>query len=221
MGPSGSGKSTLMHCAAGLDEATSGRVFIGDAELTALNEKELTRLRRDRIGFIFQAFNLIPTLTAKENILLRCRRRSATRPGVVRPGHRHRRAARTAPHRPTGSPGGQQQRVACARALVSRPDIIFADEPPAISTPSPAARSSSSFAGRSPTSARPSMVTHDPTAASFTDRVLFLADGQVVDELRQPHRRACAERMGNPTAPRGLSHARASLKSLLARKLPA
>ncbi len=198
MGPSGSGKSTLMHCAAGLDEATSGRVFVGGVDLTSLKEKELTRLRRDRIGFIFQAFNLIPTLTAKENILLPLsiagrQPDSAWFDQVIDTvGLRERLS-----HRPTELSGGQQQRVACARALVSRPDIIFADEPTG-NLDSKASREILDFLRRSVTDFGQTivMVTHDPSAASFTDRVLFLADGQVVDELRHPTAERVLERMG-------------------------
>ena len=130
MGPSGSGKSTLMHCMAGLDSVDSGQVFIGDVELTRLDDKRLTRLRRDKIGFVFQAFNLVPTLTALENITLPMDIAGPqARPGLARHCHRHRRAADRLGHRPTELSGGQQQRVACARALAGRPEIIFADEP--------------------------------------------------------------------------------------------
>ncbi|MBK6886673.1 MAG: ABC transporter ATP-binding protein [Tetrasphaera sp.] len=198
MGPSGSGKSTLMHCAAGLDEVTSGRVFIGDVDLTALKEKDLTRLRRDRIGFIFQAFNLIPTLTAKENILLplsiagRDPDQGWFDQVIDTVGLRDRLS-----HRPSELSGGQQQRVACARALVSRPDIIFADEPTG-NLDSRSSREVLGFLRRSVTDFGQTivMVTHDPVAASFTDRVLFLADGQVVEELLAPTAEKVLERMG-------------------------
>mgnify|MGYP001231112739 CR=1 FL=1 len=188
MGPSGSGKSTLMHCAAGLDSVTSGRVFIGDLDLTRLKEKDLTVVRRDRIGFVFQAFNLIPTLSAKENILLPLAiagrspdkewfERVVTTVGV----------ADRLTHRPGELSGGQQQRVACARALMSRPDIVFADEPTGnLDSVSGAEvlkflRTSVDEFGQTIV-----MVTHDPGAASRTDRVVFLADGRVVGELREP-----------------------------------
>ncbi|MEI2776676.1 MAG: ABC transporter ATP-binding protein [Tetrasphaera sp.] len=206
MGPSGSGKSTLMHCAAGLDEATSGRVFIGDVELTSLNEKDLTRLRRDRIGFIFQAFNLIPTLTAKENILLPLSI-AGREPDpawfdqvITTVGLSERLG-----HRPTELSGGQQQRVACARALVSRPDIIFADEPTG-NLDSKSSREVLEFLRRSVSDFGQTivMVTHDPVAASYTDRVLFLADGLVVEELRSPTAETVLERMGHLDATPGV-----------------
>jgi putative ABC transport system ATP-binding protein len=197
MGPSGSGKSTLMHCMAALESLTSGSAWIGDTELTGLDDRRLTALRRDKIGFVFQAFNLLPTLTALENITLPDGHR---RPQAGRPvaGHRHRRG-RAAPrlgHRPTELSGGQQQRVACARALASRPDIVFADEP----TGNLDSRSSAdvlAFLRRSVRELGQTvvMVTHDPTAASYADRVLFLADGRVVDELADPTAESVLERM--------------------------
>ena len=206
MGPSGSGKSTLMHCAAGLDEATSGKVFLGDVEITGLKEKDLTRLRRDRIGFIFQAFNLIPTLTAKENILL-----PLSIAGREPDPEWFARVIETVGlserlgHRPTELSGGQQQRVACARALVSRPAIIFADEPTG-NLDSKSSREVLEFLRRSVTEFGQTivMVTHDPSAASYTDRVLFLADGRVVDELREPTAESVLERMGRLDGARGV-----------------
>jgi putative ABC transport system ATP-binding protein len=188
MGPSGSGKSTLMHCAAGLDSVTSGTVFIGDTDITGLSDKALTVLRRDRVGFVFQAFNLVPTLTAEENIVLPLAI-AGRRPDpewfdtvIDTIGLRDRLS-----HRPSELSGGQQQRVACARALVSRPEIVFADEPTGnLDSVSGAEvldflRHSVDEFGQTVV-----MVTHDPGAASHTDRVLFLADGRIVDELRDP-----------------------------------
>lgn len=188
MGPSGSGKSTLMHCVAGLDSATSGRAWLGDTELTALGDDAVTMLRRDRIGFIFQAFNLLPTLTAWENITLPLdlagkkvdRAFASTIIDAVGLGDR-------LEHRPSQLSGGQQQRVACARALISRPDVVFADEP----TGALDSRTSAELLGflrRSVMELGQTvvMVTHDPTAASYADRVLFLADGLIVDDLRSP-----------------------------------
>jgi putative ABC transport system ATP-binding protein len=188
MGPSGSGKSTLLHCMAGLDTPTSGTVIIGDADLTSLSEKELTSLRRDRIGFVFQAFNLIPTLTAGENITLpldiagRDVDQAWFDQVVDTIGLRDRLG-----HRPTQLSGGQQQRVAGARALVSRPDIVFADEP----TGNLDSRSGAELLGflREAVSTYGQtivMVTHDASAAGYADRVVFLADGEVVDEMREP-----------------------------------
>ncbi|CAO5186858.1 putative ABC transport system ATP-binding protein [Frankia sp. AiPs1] len=188
MGPSGSGKSTLMHCLAGLDSITRGRVYIGDVDLSRLSDKELTRLRRDRIGFIFQQFNLLPTLTAAENITLplsiagRSPDKEWMRTVVDAVG-----LAPRLRHRPTELSGGQQQRVACARALVTRPDIIFADEP----TGNLDSRSGAEvlqFLRDSVTELGQTivMVTHDATAASYSDEVIFLADGRLVDSLAQP-----------------------------------
>ncbi len=185
MGPSGSGKSTLLHMLAGLDRPTSGEVFLGDTEITALGDKALTLLRRDRIGFIFQSFNLLPTMTAAENILLpmRIAGRKPDDHWVATIVETVGLAGRLT-HRPTELSGGQQQRVAAARALASRPDIVFADEPTgALDSTSSAEllgflRTAVSDLGQTVV-----MVTHDPTAASYADRVIFLADGQVVDEL--------------------------------------
>jgi putative ABC transport system ATP-binding protein len=188
MGPSGSGKSTLMHCVAGLDDLTSGQVFIGDVDLGSLSEKQLTRLRRDQVGFVFQAFNLIPTLTALENIVLPLALAGAKPDpawldlviGTVGLGDRLR-------HRPSELSGGQRQRVAVARALASRPKVIFADEP----TGNLDSRSGGEILqfmrdavdtmGQTIV-----MVTHDPSAAAHTDRAVFLADGRIVGELADP-----------------------------------
>jgi putative ABC transport system ATP-binding protein len=188
MGPSGSGKSTLMHCMAGLDVPTSGHVFVGDVDLTTLPEKDLTKLRRDRIGFVFQAFNLIPTLTAAENITLpldiagREVDRSWFDTVVDTIGLRDRLS-----HRPSELSGGQQQRVAGARALASRPEIVFADEP----TGNLDSRSSAELLGflrRAVDEYRQTivMVTHDAHSAGYADRIVFLADGRVVDEMTEP-----------------------------------
>jgi putative ABC transport system ATP-binding protein len=188
MGPSGSGKSTLLHCLAGLDTPTSGSVFIGNTEITRLNEKRLTELRRDKVGFVFQAYNLVPTLTAAENITLPLdiAGRDVDRPWfdeVVDTVDLRDRLH----HRPAELSGGQQQRVAGARALVSRPDIVYADEP----TGNLDSRSSAEllrFLRDAVTRHGQTivMVTHDATAAGYADRVIFLADGRVVDEMREP-----------------------------------
>jgi putative ABC transport system ATP-binding protein len=214
MGPSGSGKSTLMHCLAGLDTVTSGRIRIGDTEITGLRDKQLTRLRRDKIGFIFQAFNLLPTLNALENITLPMdiagrRPDQAWLDQVVETvglGERLR-------HRPTQLSGGQQQRVAVARALAAKPEIIFGDEP----TGNLDSRSGAevlTFLRRSVDELGQTivMVTHDPVAAGYADRVLFLADGRIVDEMAHPTADAVLERMlrfaGDPRTP-GLDGRRA------------
>lgn len=201
MGPSGSGKSTLMHCLAALDTADSGQVHIGEQDLTRLDDKALTRLRRDEIGFVFQSFNLVPTLSAGENILLPLAI-AGRRPdrewydaviATVGIGDR-------LTHRPNELSGGQQQRVAVARALVSRPRIVFADEP----TGNLDSRSGAEVLELLRRSADGGqtivMVTHDPVAASYTDRVVFLADGRVVDELRAPTREQVLEIMTRMTA---------------------
>jgi putative ABC transport system ATP-binding protein len=188
MGPSGSGKSTLLHCLAGLDRVTAGRVYIGDVEISACSEKQLTLIRRDRIGFIFQSFNLIPTLDAAENITLPMAL-AGRKPdkawmdsivNTLRIGDR-------LTHRPSELSGGQQQRVAVARALVSRPDLIFADEP----TGNLDSRASAEIltfmrAAVDDLGQTIVMVTHDPGAASYSDRVVFLADGTIVDEMYEP-----------------------------------
>ena len=197
MGPSGSGKSTLMHCMAALDEATSGTVVVGDVDLTGLGDRDLTRLRRDRVGFVFQASNLVPTLTARENITLPLdiagRRPDPTWfdhvVSILGLGDR-------LDHKPSELSGGQQQRVACARALVSRPEIVFADEPTG-NLDSHSSAEVLSFLRRSVREYGQTvvMVTHDPVAASYADRVLFLADGRIVDEMAGPTAEAVLERM--------------------------
>jgi putative ABC transport system ATP-binding protein len=197
MGPSGSGKSTLMHCLAGLDEASGGKVFVGDVELTALDDKKLTRLRRDSIGFIFQAFNLLPTLNAIENITLpmdiagRKPDQKWLDTVIDTLGLRDR-----LDHRPTELSGGQQQRVACARALAGQPEIVFADEP----TGNLDSQSGAEVLGFLRDSVRDFgqtivMVTHDANAASYADRVLFLADGRIVDEMGDPTSETVLERL--------------------------
>ena len=207
MGPSGSGKSTLMHCLAGLDDATSGAVFVGDVDITTLDDKRLTRMRRDSVGFVFQAFNLLPTLTALENITLpmdiagRKPDQAWLDTVIDTIGLRDRLS-----HRPTELSGGQQQRVACARALASRPQIVFADEP----TGNLDSRSGAEVLGFLRRSVQDMgqtvvMVTHDPGAASYADRVIFLADGHVVDQMADPTADTVLERMkrfdaaGHPT----------------------
>lgn len=188
MGPSGSGKSTLMHCLAGLDSPTSGATFIGATDLAGLNDRELTALRRDRIGFIFQSFNLVPTLTAAENITLPCdiAGRRVDKAWFTTVTERLGLEGRLS-HRPSELSGGQQQRVACARALISRPELIVADEP----TGNLDTRSSTEVLDILRTAVTEDgqtvvTVTHDPTAAAIADRVVFLADGHIADEMRQP-----------------------------------
>ena len=198
MGPSGSGKSTLMQCAAGLDRLTAGRALIGDVDITSLNEKQLTLLRRDKVGFIFQQFNLLPTLDARENITfpldLAGRKpdpawmdQVITTVGLADRLH----------HKPSELSGGQQQRVAVARALVERPEIIFADEPTG-NLDSHSSTEILSFMQRAVADFGQTvvMVTHDPVAAMYASRVLFLADGRIVDELLSPTREAILGRMG-------------------------
>jgi len=188
MGPSGSGKSTLLHCAAALDRSTSGSVFIGDTDLSRLKDKELTRLRRERIGFVFQSYNLVPTLTAEENLLLPLsiagRKPEKEWYDLVLDtvGLRDRLK-----HRPNELSGGQQQRVAVARALMSRPEIVFADEPTG-NLDSRASAEILQLLQRSVDEFHQTVVivTHDPVAAAYTDRVIFLADGRVVDEMADP-----------------------------------
>ena len=188
MGPSGSGKSTLMHCMAGLDRLSEGQVIVGESDITYASQKELTQLRRDRLGFIFQAFNLVPTLSAEENITLPSALAGRTVDAewfeqvvdAVGLGDR-------LTHRPNELSGGQQQRVAVARALVGRPELIFADEP----TGNLDSSTGAEILGFMRRAVREFdqtivMVTHDPIAASYSDRVLFLADGEVVDEIFEP-----------------------------------
>jgi putative ABC transport system ATP-binding protein len=196
MGPSGSGKSTLMHCLAGLDTLTSGRILIGDTDLGSLDDKGLTQLRRDRVGFVFQAFNLVPTLTAEENIALPAALagRDLDRRWVDKVidtiGLRDRLK-----HRPAELSGGQQQRVAAARALAGSPEIVFADEPTG-NLDSRASADILAFLRHSVAEFGQTivMVTHDPAAAAYSDRVVFLSDGRIVDE------------MADPTADRVLDH---------------
>ncbi|ARX84006.1 MULTISPECIES: ABC transporter ATP-binding protein [Streptomyces] len=197
MGPSGSGKSTLMHCVAGLDSFSGGSVRIGDTELSTLKDKQLTKLRRDKIGFIFQAFNLLPTLTALENITLPMdiAGRKPNKQWLEQVISMVGLAGRLS-HRPTELSGGQQQRVAVARALASQPEIIFGDEP----TGNLDSRSGAEVLGFLRNSVRELgqtvvMVTHDPVAASYADRVIFLADGRIVDEMLQPTADGVLDRM--------------------------
>jgi putative ABC transport system ATP-binding protein len=197
MGPSGSGKSTLMHCMAGLDTPTSGRTFVGDREIGLLDDAGLTEMRRHQVGFVFQSFNLVPTLTAEENITLPA---DLARVEVDRPwfdylveqlGIRDRLS-----HRPNEMSGGQQQRVACARALIGRPDLIFADEPTG-NLDSNSSAEMLAFLRRSVDELGQSivMVTHDARGAAYADRVVFLADGKVVGELLSPTADSVLERM--------------------------
>jgi len=188
MGPSGSGKSTLMHCLAGLDRVTSGQVLIGEVDISKLSEKQLTLLRRDKVGFIFQAYNLLPTLTAAENIELpiaiagRKPDRGWLDTVIDAVGLRQRLG-----HKPAELSGGQQQRVAGARALASRPEIVFADEPTG-NLDSQASAEMLGFMRRSVDEFGQTivMVTHDPNAAAYSDMVLFLSDGRIVDEMANP-----------------------------------
>jgi putative ABC transport system ATP-binding protein len=197
MGPSGSGKSTLMHCLAGLDVPTGGRAFIGDDEIGRLDDGELTRLRRDRIGFVFQAFNLVPTLSAGDNITLGAELAHAEIDRgwfdylVGQLGIADRLS-----HRPSELSGGQQQRTACARALLARPALIFADEPTG-NLDSNASAEVLTFLRRAVAEHRQTivMVTHDPVAAAYADRVVFLADGDVVGELLSPTAATVLEQM--------------------------
>ncbi|MEV5830070.1 ABC transporter ATP-binding protein [Spirillospora sp. NPDC052242] len=188
MGPSGAGKSTLLHCAAGLEDATSGRVFVGNAELGTLSDRRLTRLRRERIGFVFQAFNLLPSLTARDNIVLPMTLAGRapdtawfdTVVRVLRLGDR-------LAHRPAELSGGQQQRVALARALVTRPDIVFADEPTGNLDSRGGAEVLALLRGAVDDLGQTvAMVTHDPAAAAHADAVVFLADGRIADVMDDP-----------------------------------
>src|SRR4051812_907345 len=188
MGPSGSGKSTLLHCLAGLDTPTSGEIYLGDTEITSLGDRDLTLLRRDRVGFIFQAFNLLPTLTAAENITLPLdiagrKPDKAWLDKVIDTVDIRDRLT----HKPTELSGGQQQRVAAARVLTAKPDVVFADEP----TGALDSHSASELLGFLRQAAQEFqqtvvMVTHDPVAASYASRVVFLADGAIVDEMDDP-----------------------------------
>jgi putative ABC transport system ATP-binding protein len=197
MGPSGSGKSTLLHCRAGLDTLTSGSVTVAGVELGALSEKQLTLLRRDQLGFVFQAYNLVPTLTARENITLPLDLAGrAVDPGWLETVVTITGLADRLSHRPSELSGGQQQRVAVARALAARPRIVFADEP----TGNLDSRSGSeilNFLEHAVDELGQTivMVTHDPVAASHADRVVFLADGHIVDELRDPTAPVVLDRM--------------------------
>ena len=188
MGPSGSGKSTLLHCMAGLDSLTSGTVFIGDTDLTTLSDKQLTVLRRERLGFVFQSFNLVPTLTAAENITLPLRLGGRpidtawfdTLTGALHLEDRLR-------HRPSELSGGQQQRVAAARAMITRPELIFADEPTGnLDSRSATEMLEMTRAAVDGFGQTVVMVTHDARAASYADRVVFLADGRIVETLVDP-----------------------------------
>ena len=197
MGPSGSGKSTLMHCLAGLDTLSSGAVYIGDTYLAKLNDKDLTELRRKKVGFIFQAYNLIPTLTARENIMLPLMLGGDSGDAswidevVTTVGLKDRLK-----HRPSELSGGQQQRVAVARAMASRPDIIFADEPTG-NLDSKTGAEILDFMRRAVREYGQTivMVTHDPNAASYADRVIFLGDGRIVDEMSTPSGEQIIDRM--------------------------
>ena len=197
MGPSGSGKSTLMHCLAGLDTVDAGQISIGGTALEGMNDKGLTQLRRDRLGFVFQQFNLLPTLTAEENVTLPLdiagRKRDEEWFQLV---IKALSLSDRLDHRPSELSGGQQQRVACARALVTRPDVVFADEP----TGNLDSRSGAEVLGFLQRSARELgqtvvMVTHDPNAASYADRVVFLNDGLLVDEMSDPTSQKVLDRM--------------------------
>ena len=197
MGPSGSGKSTLLHTLAGLDRVTSGRVFLGDVEISALGEKQLTVIRRDRIGFVFQAYNLVPTLDALENVTLPMalagrKPDPAWLDTVIETVDLRDRLS----HRPSELSGGQQQRVAVARALVSQPEVVFADEP----TGNLDSRAGAEILAFMQHAVRQLgqtvvMVTHDPVASSYSDRVVFLADGRIVDELPEPTAESVIDRM--------------------------
>jgi putative ABC transport system ATP-binding protein len=197
MGPSGSGKSTLMHCMAGLDRPTSGETYVGDVNIGSLDDKGLTQMRRDHIGFVFQSFNLVPTLTAAENIALPA---DLAGKKVDKEWFDYLVAALgigdRLSHRPNEMSGGQQQRCACARALINRPDLIFADEPTG-NLDSNSSAEMLTFLRRSVTEFGQSivMVTHDPHGAAYADRVIFLADGNVVGELADPTADSVLERI--------------------------
>jgi putative ABC transport system ATP-binding protein len=197
MGPSGSGKSTLLHCLAGLDRVTSGQVFLGDDEISAMSEKQLTLVRRDKIGFVFQSYNLVPTLTGMENIALPLAL-AGRKPDpewldqIIETVH----LADRVEHRPNELSGGQQQRVAVARALVSRPEVIFADEPTG-NLDSKSGAEILGFMRRAVNELGQTivMVTHDPVAAAYADRVVILADGKIVDEIDGPTVDSVMDRM--------------------------
>jgi putative ABC transport system ATP-binding protein len=197
MGPSGSGKSTLLHCTAGLDLLTEGRAFIGDTDLSTLNDTELTVLRREHVGFVFQAFNLVPTLTAEENITLplALAGRKGDREWIRRVADTLGLSKRLR-HRPSEMSGGEQQRVAVARALATRPQIIFADEPTG-NLDSRAGAEVLRFMRQAVDNLAQTivMVTHDPVAAGYADRVVFLADGRIVDEMFEPTAERVLDRM--------------------------
>ena len=221
MGPSGSGKSTLMQCMAGLDRLTSGQTWIGDVELTALSERQITKVRRDRVGFIFQAFNLVPTLTALENIRLPLDIAGREPEGdwmeqVIDALHLRPRLK----HRPTELSGGQQQRVAAARALVSRPEIVFADEPTG-QLDSQSSIELLAFMRRAADEFGQTivMVTHEPTAASCADRVVFLADGRIVNQMTEPTPDSILDRMKTLAARAEDMIVRQAFRNLLASKL--
>jgi putative ABC transport system ATP-binding protein len=197
MGPSGSGKSTLLHCQAGLDALTSGSAYIGEVELGTLSDKDLTLLRREKVGFVFQAFNLIPTLSAKENVLLPLLIAGAEHDapwfdevvGILGIGNR-------LSHRPAELSGGEQQRVAAARALVAHPAIVFADEPSGNLDSRAAAELLGFLRGAvSDYGQTIVMVTHDPVAAAYADRIVFLGDGRIVDEMTAPTMERVIDRM--------------------------
>ncbi|GAA4555701.1 ABC transporter ATP-binding protein [Streptomyces collinus] len=196
MGPSGSGKSTLLQCTAGLDRPTGGQVFLGETDLTRLSEKKLTLLRRRRIGFVFQAFNLLPALSAEQNVGLPLRlagrrpRRSEVLNVLEQVGLRER-----AGHRPSEMSGGQQQRVALARALVTKPEVLFGDEPTGALDSTTSREVLTLLRTMVDRGQTVIMVTHDPVAASYADRVLFLADGTVQGELYAPTAEQVAQRM--------------------------
>lgn len=197
MGPSGSGKSTLLHCLAGLDHVTDGRVYLGDVEISAASEKQLTLIRRDNIGFVFQSYNLIPTLNALENITLPMalagrKPDPAWLDHIIDIVHLRDRLS----HRPAELSGGQQQRVAVARALASRPHVIFADEPTG-NLDSKASGEILSFMRQAVDDLAQTivMVTHDPIAAGYSDRAVFLADGRIVDEVAGPTADSVLDRM--------------------------
>jgi putative ABC transport system ATP-binding protein len=197
MGPSGSGKSTFLHCAAGLDKPTAGTVRLGGTELSQLNETALTKLRRERIGFVFQAFNLVPSLTVEQNVTLPLRlARTGTNRAWLDEVLRRVGLGDRARHRPAQLSGGQQQRVAIARALITRPEVVFGDEPTGALDTMTARdvltllRETVDALGQTVV-----MVTHDPVAASYADTVLYLADGRIVDSMSAPTAAAVAERM--------------------------